>query len=157
MIKIKKYKGVKILEKSLGKLRKNNKNLTPDDMISSKNYYIVKSFAPLNQAKKDDYIRYSIYNNYNRYLGSARVYFREIDDSDNIGNAHIQIIKSYRRKGLASFLYDYIEKDLKIKLKSSSDPSKEGKAFWENRAKRNNPKLTRKILQEFDLIEMLLE
>lgn len=96
---IKKYKGIKILDKPLGNLRKNNKKETPDEIITSKNYYIVKTFAPLNKAKKNDYILYVLYNKYNRYLGSAHVYFNEIDDKKNIGNAHIQIIKAYQRKG----------------------------------------------------------
>lgn len=132
---IRKYKSIKILDKPLGKLKKNDKKLTPDDFINSKNYYIVKSFVPLKLVKKNDYILYTLYNKYNRYLGSAHVYFSEIDDINNIGNAHVQIIQSYQRKGLASFLYDYIEKDLKIKLKISSDPSKDAKAFWKNRLK----------------------
>ena len=136
MIRIKKFKGIEILDKPKGKLRKNDDKVTPTDLINSKNYYIVKSFASINEAKKDDYIRYSIYNKYNRYLGSAIVYFSEIDDKKNIGNAHIQIIKSYQRKGLASLLYDYIEKDLKIKLKISNSPSKDAKAFWKARLKK---------------------
>lgn len=154
---IKKYKGIKILDKPLGKLRKNDKKETPEELINSKNYYIVRSFAPLNKAKKNDYIRYSIYNKYNRYLGSARVYFNEIDDAKNIGNAHIQIEKAYQRKGLATLLYDYIEKDLKIKLRASSKPSKDAKAFWKARLKQKNPKLNEKTLRELEMIEMLLE
>lgn len=134
MIKV--YKGIKILDKPAGKLKRNDKKLTPDDFINSKNYYIVKSFAPLSQARKDDYIRYSLYNKNNRYLGSARVHFNEIDDIKNVGNARIQIEKAYQRKGLATLLYDFIEKDLKIKLKPSSSPSKDAKKFWKARLKK---------------------
>jgi len=154
---IKKYKGIRVLDKPLGKLRKNDDKSTPDEIINSKNYYIVKSFAPIKEAKKNDYIRYSLYNKHNRYIGSARVYFNEIDDVENIGNAHVQIIKAYRRKGLVSFLYDYIEKDLKIRLKPSSKPSKDAKAFWKNRLKQKNPKLNEKTLRELEMIGMLLE
>lgn len=136
MIKV--YKGIKILDKPVGKLKRNDKKLTPDDFINSKNYYIVKTFAPLNKAKNNDYILYVLYNKYNRYLGSAHVYFNEIDDIKNVGNAHIQIIKAYQRKGLATLLYDFIEKDLKIKLKPSSSPSKDAKLFWKARLKKND-------------------
>jgi len=44
---IRKFKGIKILDKPAGKLKRNEKKLTPDDFINSKNYYIVKSFAPI--------------------------------------------------------------------------------------------------------------
>ena len=93
---IRKFKGIKILDKPLDKLKRNDKKLTPDEIISSKNYYIVKTFAPLSKAKKNDYILYVLYNKYNRYLGSAHVYFNEIDDIQNVGNAHIQIEKAYQ-------------------------------------------------------------
>ena len=132
---IRKFKGIKILDKPLDKLKRNDKKLTPDEIISSKNYYIVKTFAPLSKAKKNDYILYVLYNKYNRYLGSAHVYFNEIDDIQNVGNAHIQIIEAYQRKGLATLLYNFIEKDLKIKLKPSSSPSKDAKKFWKARLK----------------------
>ena len=136
---IKKYKGIKILDKPSGKLKKNIDKLTPDEIINSKNYYIVKTFAPLNKEKTNDYKLSVLYNKYNRYIRSAHVYFSEIDDIKNIGNAHIQIVKAYQRKGLATLLYDYIEKDLKIKLKPSSKPSKDAKVFWKNRVKLKNP------------------
>lgn len=134
MIKIKKFKGIKILDKPLGKLRKND-GLSPDEIVNSKNYYIVKSFAPIKRARIDDYILYTLYNINNRFLGSALIYFREINDENNTANAHIEIIKSYQRKNLATFLYSYVEKDLKVKLKPSSNQTKAGKAFWKNRLK----------------------
>lgn len=140
---IKKYKGIKILDKPSGKLKKNIDKLTPDEIINSKSYYIVKS-----QSRKNDFILYSLCNKYNRFIGEARVYFSEIDDNKNIGNAHVNIEKSYQRKGLATLLYDFIEKDLKIKLKISSDPSKDAKAFWKNRLKQKNPKLNEKKFYE---------
>lgn len=123
---IRTYKGILILDKPLSKLKRNDKKLTPDELIKSKAYYIVK-------AKKEYFICYSLYNKYNKFLGSARVHFNEINDANNTGNAHIQIIKPYQRKGLATLLYNFIEKDLKIKLKPSSDSSKDAKAFWKNR------------------------
>lgn len=75
MIKVKKFKGIEILDKPKGKLRKND-GLSPDEIVNSKNYYIVKSFAPIKRARIDDYILYTLYNTNNRFLGSALVYFR---------------------------------------------------------------------------------
>ena len=40
----------------------------------------------------------------------------------------------YKHKGLATFMYDYIEKDLKIKLVPSKYQTKDGKLFWQHRA-----------------------
>ncbi len=46
----------------------------------------------------------------------------------------------HKHKGLATFMYNYIEKDLKILLKPSKDQTKDGKLFWQHRAsKKPNP------------------
>ena len=46
----------------------------------------------------------------------------------------------HKHKGLATFMYDYIEKDLKIRLKPSKDQTKDGKLFWQHRtSKKPNP------------------
>lgn len=45
---------------------------------------------------------------------------------------------SYQRKGLATYLYDYIEQDNNVKLKPSNYLLDDGKAFWKNRLK--NPR-----------------
>lgn len=41
----------------------------------------------------------------------------------------------YKRKGIVSYIYDYIEKDLRIKLKPSKSLTPDGEAFWKNRLK----------------------
>lgn len=70
-----------------------------------------------------------------------KIYFRD----NQIG--YVEIIKGtnfiedvvineeFRRKGLANYLYNYIEKDLKIKLRPSSVQLDDGKAFWKARLK----------------------
>jgi hypothetical protein len=70
-----------------------------------------------------------------------KIYFRD----NQIG--YVEIIKGtnfiedivineeFRRKGLANYLYNYIEKDLKIKLRPSSVQLEDGKAFWKARLK----------------------
>jgi len=67
------------------------------------------------------------------------------------------VSSDFQRKGLGTFVYNYIEKDLKIKLKPSKSVSPKGKAFWKNRLKQKNPKLNGKTLRELEIIEMLLE
>lgn len=50
---------------------------------------------------------------------------------------YIRTNKNYKRKGLASYLYNHIEKDQKVKLKPSNSLEPDGQKFWENRMKRN--------------------
>ena len=76
---------------------------------------------------------YKIYSN-DEYIGRAEI----LDDSDNVYYAWIYKSEN-RNKGVMSFVYDYIEKDLKIKLKPSNNQLEGGKAFWETRSKKNNP------------------
>ncbi len=45
----------------------------------------------------------------------------------------IEIDKNFQRKGLSTYLYDYIEKDLEIKLRPSINQLDDGKAFWKSR------------------------
>ena len=42
---------------------------------------------------------------------------------------------NYRRKGLATFIYNKIEKDQKIKLKPSDTLFPDGQEFWKARLK----------------------
>lgn len=44
---------------------------------------------------------------------------------------------NFRRKGVASYLYDYAEKNLGIKLRPSKHLSRDGKPFWEDRLRKN--------------------
>ena len=47
-----------------------------------------------------------------------------------------EILKAYQQKGLTTYLYDYIEQDLGIKLEPSDIISDNAKAFWKNRLKK---------------------
>jgi len=52
----------------------------------------------------------------------------------------VQIDTKYRRKGIASFLYKYVENDLKIKIDQPSPYLlNDGDKFWKNRSKKSNP------------------
>lgn len=73
---------------------------------------------------------------YEAWLGNKRVgiaYF--LPDQKFVED--INIIPSFRRKGVASLLYDYIEEDQKIKLKPSNCLLDDGEEFWKNRLKKN--------------------
>jgi hypothetical protein len=71
---------------------------------------------------------------YNVYLNGKRIGYAEIVKGQNIVD-DINVLKPYQRKGLSTYLYDYIEYDLKIKLKPSVYLDPDGKKFWESRLK----------------------
>lgn len=76
---------------------------------------------------KENLIVYSIYVN-NTYVGHADI----IPKTDNI--YYIEIYEDeYRRKGIATYVYDYIEQDLNIKIKPSKKQLSLGKLFWKSR------------------------
>jgi predicted nucleotidyltransferase len=58
---------------------------------------------------------------------------------DKIWIDNVEVDKPFKRKGVATFLYNYIEKDQNVKLKPSDSLFPEGKAFWKNRLRRKNP------------------
>lgn len=59
---------------------------------------------------------------------------------DKIWIDNVEIDKLFKRKGVATYLYDYIEKDQNVKLKPSNSLFPAGKKFWINRLKqRKNP------------------
>lgn len=83
----------------------------------------------------DPHILYSVYYRYdnkNNLIG--KIYVKLGSNS-----AHVEVHKDFRRQGVASYVYDHIEKDLKIKLRPSSNQLEDGEAFWKNRLKRKNP------------------
>lgn len=103
--------------------RKTKSNPTDHDLISK---LTVKKFFP-------DYGTM-----YEVYLGKRRIGFADIDHGKT-EISFVNINEEYRRKGVSSFLYDYIEKDLGRKLKPSADLLEDGEAFWKARIKKSNP------------------
>lgn len=76
-------------------------------------------------------IYYIIYNNEiigDAYYSKSKKWISSVD-----------IENKFQRKGLATFLYNYIEADLGIKLQPSNALLSDGKAFWKNRLKKSNP------------------
>lgn len=70
----------------------------------------------------------------NNEIGSA-VYRTNKNVVDSTG-----IDKEYRRKGVNTWLYDYIEKDQGVKLIPSKTLMRDGELFWRNRLKKSNPR-----------------
>ncbi len=101
-----------------------------------------------------DKVKFNNNIEYDAYFGSKFIAYVIIKQNSN-SIYKIEILDTqYRRKGLATFLYNYIEKDLNIKLIPSEKQLPDGKAFWKNRLK--NPKLNEKTLRELELLEILL-
>lgn len=75
---------------------------------------------------------------YEVYLGKKRIGFADIDKGKT-EISFVDINTEYRRKGVSTFLYDCIEKDLGRRLKPSEDLIEDGQAFWKNRNKKSNP------------------
>lgn len=80
-------------------------------------------------------------------LNSNDIEYRVWFDDNHIGSAwykkktnsidSIEIDEDFRRKGLATFLYNYIENDLNIKLQPDKVQTQDGKVFWKSRLKKN--------------------
>ena len=104
--------------------RKTKSNPTDHDLISK--LTVKKSFPDYGTM-------------YEVYLGKRRIGFADIDHGKT-EISFVNINEEYRRKGVSSFLYDYIEKDLGRKLKPSADLLDDGKAFWKTRPKKKNPR-----------------
>jgi len=109
----------------MAKRIKPRQNPTDDDLIKKIN---------IKRTKIGDKIIYNV------YLGSSEIGYVEIykgDDFVDLAN----ISPSFRRKGVATYVYDYIENDLGVKLKPSDRQLQSHADFWKNRLKpRQNPK-----------------
>lgn len=78
------------------------------------------------------HIRYKLFHNDN-YIGD--VWY----DIHRGFVTSVEIDWELQRNGIITYVYDYIEKDQKIKLKPSTQLTDAGKAFWKNRLKKKNP------------------
>lgn len=107
------------------------KNPTDKDLISKIEIYKVP--------KPPKYIiqEYQILLN-NNIIGRAGIYINDEDREMNSYISYININEKYKRKGLATYLYKYIENDLDIELNPARHQSEEGKAFWKNRLGKND-------------------
>lgn len=92
-----------------------------------KDYDLLKQLV----VKRNNGVGYLLYITYLSKLEIAKLHFNK--NKNYVYN--IEVKEEFRRKGVADFLYNYIEKDLDIKLKPSSFLLSDGKAFWEHRLK----------------------
>lgn len=78
--------------------------------------------------KRNSLLTYNAYLN-NNYIGGA--------DLDLVTNTvkSVYVKPSYRLKGLSTFIYNRIEKDLGFKLKPSNELYPDEKEFWKSRLK----------------------
>lgn len=67
----------------------------------------------------------------NKVVGYANFY----EDYGTIEN--VQVVKKYRRKGVATRIYDFVENKFKIKLEPSDVLELDGLSFWKNREPSN--------------------
>ena len=105
------------------------KRKNPTDLTFLRQVFIDKETFKITDGK-DKIISYQ----YNVYFEGKRIGYAEIVKGQNTVD-DIDVLKPYQRKGLTTFLYDYIENDLNIKLNPSEYLKPDGKKFWENRLK----------------------
>lgn len=90
-------------------------DLTQTDFEQNEDYEEIVSFSILASIS-------------NEIVGRARYHNGSVID--------VKVNDDYRRLGIASAIYDYIEK-LGYDVESSGDLTSDGKAFWDNRRKGN--------------------
>lgn len=89
------------------------------------------------QIKKKIDSRWNVID-YKVFLNGKQIALMQFDPNDNtVFDANVE--SDFRRKGLATYVYNYIEKDLGIKVKPNKTQLDDGVAFWKNRIKKSNP------------------
>lgn len=83
------------------------------------------------------FIRYEVI-----YNGEEIALFIMYKGTDYISDAEV-LYDEYKHKGLATYVYNHIEKDLKIRLKPSKAQTLDGKLFWQHRASKKAPKISK--------------
>lgn len=90
----------------------------------------------------DNIIHYIVYYS-NKPIGYAEIKWSQQKQLNNnkININNVSIKNEFRRKGLASYLYDFIEKDTNFDIIPSKkeDLNNNSEPFWKNRLKKSNP------------------
>lgn len=105
-------------------IRIKRKKTNPNDYDLLKNIEIRKDFDTKNKI-----IDYRI------YLNNKRIAYMSFDPEYN-QVFDVKVSPEFRRKGLATFVYNYIEKDRNVKLEPSQILLPDGKEFWKNRSRK---------------------
>lgn len=109
--------------KRVRKIRSKRKNPKDEDLLNQ--VTIKKSYDPI----------YKNLISYKAFLFNEPIGSLHFNISDQTQTVFVK--EEYRRKGISTILYNYVEKDQGIKLKPSKNLSPWGKVFWENRVKKN--------------------
>lgn len=89
------------------------------------------------QIKKKIDSRWNVID-YKVFLNEKQIALMQFDPNDNtVFDANVE--SDFRRKGLSTYVYNYIEQDLGIKIKPNHMQLDDGIAFWKNRLKKSNP------------------
>lgn len=104
------------------KVRKN-----PTDLEFLKQLIVDKETFKITDGK-DKIISYQ----YNVYFEGKRIGYAEIVKGQNTID-DIDVLTKYQRRGISTFLHNYVEKDLGIELESPEYLKPDGKRFWEDR------------------------
>lgn len=75
------------------------------------------------------FVKYQVYL---KTKPPIRIGYAEVSNNDNY-ITNVEIEEPYRKRGVNTFLYDYIERDLDIILKPSDWLLEDGKKFWNKR------------------------
>lgn len=86
----------------------------------------LRIFEPIGRDPNRHYLEYKILLN-NKQIGYAIM-----EENANFISL-VEIHDAFQRSGLNTYLYNYIENDLNIKLVPSKSQSSDGKAFWKSR------------------------
>ncbi len=96
-----------------------------------------KEFLKKVQIKKKIDSRWNVID-YKVFLNGKQIALMQFDPNDNtVFDANVE--SDFRRRGLATYVYNYIEQDLGIKIKPNHMQLDDGIAFWKNRLKKSNP------------------
>lgn len=94
-----------------------------------KNLSLIEQLIVKKIIDEDGWVTYSVWLN-NNIIGNLTI-------NKNFKVMGVNIKDNYQRQGIATYLYDYVENDLNIKLKQSDTYlSPKAKLFWKNRNKK---------------------
>lgn len=110
---------------------------------------------------KSEYANYTslnviAYDSNNNKIGGAHFNSDETNDKNKLTSSDTYVKKDFRRKGVASIMYQYV-KDLGYNIISSSNQSPEGKRFTGSLQEEKKAKKAGIVLKKSKLKEIVLE
>lgn len=105
-------------------------------------------YATPTTSKNDDRTRYEITNANGDVIGNATVG----DSQGRFSVKDVRIAPQYQRQGVATALYDRIERDFGRKLQEDNSQTDASRAFWDDRAGRSAPKAAPTAIQPMRVV-----